>query len=94
MHLLYASPVQASRALAQNGQYIKIGGSVVMVGVKPCSEFDLGNVKTAPAAVSSSNLHHKQLAKKHRVDRPPQLQHAPNKAASMCKRFWKWVLDW
>jgi len=100
MHIKYASKVQASRALAQNGQYIRIGGDlgVVMIGVKPCTENDLlADITDAPSiGLSSKNYRQASALEKYRLTKPVEMRDAPKRyrGPSVCKRFWNWVLDW
>jgi len=101
MHILYGSKVQASRALAQNGQYIRIGGDIgiVMIGVKACNENDLVsdlNKKPSSLGFSSRDYRQASVLAKHRLDKPVELENAPKryKGLTVCKRFWSWVLDW
>lgn len=62
MHILYNTKVEASRAIAQNGQLIAVGDIRVMVGVKACSDPSLADVGAAltacadPSAAASSGL--------------------------------------
>ncbi|GBG32314.1 Nucleoporin NUP53 [Hondaea fermentalgiana] len=95
MHILYSSRVQASRALAQNGHFINVGDAQVMIGVKPCSDPRLASVAASAASnqgMTSTSFSH-QAKQSYRVREPDQLQRAPSRAKSVCKRFWAWVLD-
>jgi len=89
MHLLYANKVQASRATAQNGKMVSLGeNKVLMLGVKPCSNPAIGKNQQ-----SFSSVQFQTTGLSHHVVQPQELKKAPSRSASMCKRFWTWVLD-
>lgn len=94
MHILYSSRVQASRALAHNGSFIQIGDTQVMIGVKACNDPSFASFAASASTqgMTSTDFTH-QAKQSYRVRDPEQLQRAPNRAMSMCKRFWSWVLD-
>jgi len=79
MHILYSSKVQASRALAQNGQFISIGDSKVMIGVKASSDPSLANIPVPPQREKQRSFQ--------------MQQNMSSKAQSACKRFFAWLLD-
>ena len=99
-HILYASKLQAARALAYNGRTIRTDDGVYMIGVKRCIKTGLPTL--ADVAEHATPLSGKAARKRRaqvssfgaRASSSAKQQRRQPRSKSVCTRIVYWLLDW